>query len=98
MPQVAIVTGGNNGIGAATVELFRKQGAKVAVLDIAESSTDASGNDLYIKCNVASQQEVEDAVAKVINDLGQLDILINCAGVMDGMGEFAEYDAAALQF
>lgn len=41
---------------------------------------------MYIRCNVASQQEVEDAVAKVLKDLGALDILVNCAGVMDGMG------------
>lgn len=71
------------------MELFRKQGAKVVVLDIAESSSDASSNDLYIKCDVASQQEIEDAVAKVINGLGQLNILVNCAGVMDGMGKYS---------
>jgi len=83
--KVALVTGGNSGIGAATVELLRKQGAKVAVLDIADSSCAASSNELYIKCNVASQQEVEDAIAKVVKDLGKLDVLVNCAGVMDGM-------------
>jgi NAD(P)-dependent dehydrogenase (short-subunit alcohol dehydrogenase family) len=80
------VTGGNSGIGAATVDLLKKQGAKVAVIDIADSVSDVSSNDLYIKCNVASQQEVEDAVAKVIEKFGHLDILVNCAGVMDGMG------------
>jgi 2-keto-3-deoxy-L-fuconate dehydrogenase len=83
---VALVTGGNSGIGAATVALLKKQGAKVAIIDIAESASDASNNDLYIKCNVASQQEVEDSVAKVIEKFGHLDILVNCAGVMDGMG------------
>lgn len=59
----------------------------MAVIDIADSSSDSSSSLLYMKCNVASQLEVEDAVAKVIKDLGQLDILVNCAGVMDGMGE-----------
>lgn len=84
--QVALVTGGNSGIGAATVILLKKQGAKVAVLDIAESALDASSNDLYIKCNVASQQEVEQSVTTVLEKFERLDILINCAGVMDGMG------------
>lgn len=67
------------------------------MLDIAESSSDASSNDLYIKCNVASQQEVEDAVANVIKDLGQLDILINCAGVVDGMGKCSKGNASTAQ-
>jgi NAD(P)-dependent dehydrogenase (short-subunit alcohol dehydrogenase family) len=62
--KVAVVTGGANGIGAATVELLERCGAKVTVLDI------ASGTD------VTDTQAVEGAFAK----LGAFDILVNSAG------------------
>jgi len=62
--QVAVVTGGANGIGAATAGLFEQCGAKVTVLDIANG------------CDVSD----EGAVAREFQKLGAFDILVNSAG------------------
>src|SRR5688572_29318020 len=62
--QVAVVTGGANGIGAATVQLFEQCGAKVTVLDIANG------------CDVTD----DAAVAREFQKLGAFDILVNSAG------------------
>ena len=62
--QVAVVTGGASGIGAATVGLFEQCGAKVAVLDIANG------------CDVTD----EAAVSREFQKLGAFDILVNSAG------------------
>jgi len=62
--KIAVVTGGANGIGAATVALFKECGAKVTVLDIAD------GVDVTD----------EAAVARELARLDGLDILVNCAG------------------
>jgi NAD(P)-dependent dehydrogenase (short-subunit alcohol dehydrogenase family) len=61
---VAVVTGGAKGIGAATVRLFEKSGARVVALDIATG------------CDVTDERQVREAFANV----GDIDILVNNAG------------------
>jgi NAD(P)-dependent dehydrogenase (short-subunit alcohol dehydrogenase family) len=63
-----IITGANGGIGSATVELLRARGAQVVGLDLPE-------------CDVRSQESVDKAVAAAVEQLGGLDVLINCAGL-----------------
>jgi NAD(P)-dependent dehydrogenase (short-subunit alcohol dehydrogenase family) len=74
------VTGASGGIGAATVELFRAQGATVAGLDLLE---DAPG-DLALRVDVTSEQEVSDAFERVRRELGRIDVLFNNAGISPG--------------
>jgi NAD(P)-dependent dehydrogenase (short-subunit alcohol dehydrogenase family) len=62
--KTAVVTGGAKGIGAATVKLFEKAGAKVHVLDIADG------------CDVTDEGQVKSAFEKI----GAIDILVNNAG------------------
>ncbi|XP_046435126.1 15-hydroxyprostaglandin dehydrogenase [NAD(+)]-like [Neodiprion fabricii] len=92
--KIALVTGGANGIGFAYVrELLRNGAAHVAILDLANSKGDESakklnaefGSDraIFIVCDVTKQQEFEDAFAKVVEEFGGLDIVINNAGIMD---------------
>ena len=77
--QAALVTGGRSGIGAATVELLRASGARVAVLDL---NVDGLHEDvLGIRGDVARSADADAAVARVEAELGQLDVLVCSAGV-----------------
>lgn len=67
----ALVTGGGSGIGAATVERFRAEGAQVL-------SADLRGGD--IECDVRSREAVRAAVAETVDRLGGLDTLVLNAG------------------
>jgi 3-oxoacyl-[acyl-carrier protein] reductase len=77
--KVALVTGGARGIGAATAARFADEGAKVAVTDL---DFDGEGPALQIRCDVTKRDEVEAAVRQTIDDLGGLDVLVTCAGVI----------------
>jgi NAD(P)-dependent dehydrogenase (short-subunit alcohol dehydrogenase family) len=68
------VTGAASGIGAATVELLRDQGAAVVGVDIAE----APGID---RCDVTDVASVDRAMASAVDRLGGLDVLCNVAGI-----------------
>jgi 3-oxoacyl-[acyl-carrier protein] reductase len=78
--KVAFVTGGGRGIGGATARRFQEEGAKVAVTDL--SFEDGSPGDLQIACDVTRRDEVEAAVARTVEELGGLDFVVTCAGVI----------------
>ena len=84
-----LITGGGSGIGAALVEGFAAQGAKVAFLDIAEEPSRAlaerlSENSphpvLYLKADLRNVAETQAAVNMAAEKLGSLSVLINNAG------------------
>jgi 3-oxoacyl-[acyl-carrier protein] reductase len=87
--KVAIITGGAQGIGKATVEKFLKEGAKVAVWDVdsengqkLESEMKNDGFEIiFQKVNVVDAAEVEAAVQKVMEQFGKIDVLVNNAGI-----------------
>ncbi|WP_256843012.1 SDR family NAD(P)-dependent oxidoreductase [Ornithinimicrobium cryptoxanthini] len=87
---VALVTGGGSGIGAATADLLAARGAKVAVLDLAPP---AEGPHFGVVCDVADRASVDAAVAKVVEEYGRLDIVVNNAGV-GAQGTVADNDDA----
>jgi len=68
------VTGGASGIGAATVELFRKEGAEVVATDITEA-------DGIVRCDVSDGASVQAAMDAAVAQLGGLDVCINVAGI-----------------
>ncbi|CAN5211478.1 SDR family oxidoreductase [soil metagenome] len=76
---VAIVTGGASGLGAATAALLAERGARVAVFDrdIAAVPDGVFG----IVCDVTNGEQVDAAVAAVVEHYGALDIVINNAGI-----------------
>ncbi|HUF81905.1 MAG TPA: SDR family NAD(P)-dependent oxidoreductase [Burkholderiales bacterium] len=92
--RVAVITGGAQGIGAATARAFAAQGAKVAVLDIdgagakkvADALTAAGGRAVAIHVDVTDEASVGRAIASVATEFGGLDVLVNCAG---GYGRLA---------
>lgn len=82
--QVAIVTGGGQGIGEGIARRLASAGARVAVLDLKEDiarSVAESIGGLGVECNVASASSVEKAMAEVRRQLGPVDILVNNAGI-----------------
>ncbi len=86
--RVAIVTGGNSGIGAATVRLFAREGARVAILArrVAEGEAVAAavatdgGEAAFFPCDVMERASIEAAVAAVVTRFGAVHILFNNAG------------------
>ena len=92
--QVVIVTGSGRGIGRATAELFASHGARVVVSDIdqdvcneAAAEISKSGAEvLPIVCNITDKTQVDDMMAKTAEKWGQIDCLVNNAGITkDGL-------------
>ena len=86
--QVAIITGGASlrGIGWATAKRFAGEGARIVILDLdaaaAEQAARAIGPvHLGLACDVRDEAACQSAVQKVLETFGQVDILINNAGV-----------------
>ncbi|MDX1770400.1 MAG: SDR family NAD(P)-dependent oxidoreductase, partial [Planococcaceae bacterium] len=87
--QVAIITGGANGIGYAAVERFAEEGAKVVLADYDEATgIDAasklrdSGYDVtFIQVDVANRESVQQLIDRTVETYGGIDILINNAGI-----------------
>src|SRR4051794_5279076 len=78
--RVAVVTGGAKGIGQATADAFLRAGARVAVLDVDEPTASSSGA-IAIQCDVSSGEQVTSAFAQIQHKLGDVDLLINNAGI-----------------
>ena len=86
--RVALITGGNSGIGEATARVFIKEGAKVALLARRETEGLAvqqciradGGDATFFQCDVTNKAAVESAVAQTISAYGGIHVLINNAG------------------
>ncbi len=77
--RVAVVTGASRGIGRATAELFQTRGARVVRLSRSLANT-VSERFVDITCDVTSDDDVAAAVAKVVEETGGPDIVVNSAG------------------
>ena len=85
--RVVFITGGGSGIGAAMVEAFWRQGAKVAFVDIAEAESaalvdrlaDGARKPLFIPCDLLKIPALEAAIDEVGRQLGPIQALINNA-------------------
>jgi NAD(P)-dependent dehydrogenase (short-subunit alcohol dehydrogenase family) len=77
--QVVVVTGGANGIGKATSELFVELGAQVVVFDREQPENKAGIDNLMI--DLGNLGDLEIAIADVVKKYGRIDVLVNVAGV-----------------
>ncbi|MBV1917305.1 MAG: SDR family oxidoreductase [Sphingomonadaceae bacterium] len=78
--KVAIVTGGASGIGAATVERLSSEGAKVMIADLGEPA-DTNRDVKFMRTDVSSEAQVNALVEATVKEWGQLDIMVNNAGI-----------------
>lgn len=87
--KVALITGSGSGMGRATSYVFAEAGAKVVVSDINEKQIEevsseinsSSGTCLKQILDVTNLENIKEVIANVIEEFGQLDILINNAGI-----------------
>jgi len=82
--RIAIVTGGGQGIGEGIATRLHAAGAKVAVLDVNEAAARLVANSIEgmgVECDVTSGASVKDAIIKVREGLGPIDIVVNNAGI-----------------
>ena len=83
--KVAIITGGNSGVGAATAKLFAKEGAKVIITarrvapleEVAAAIREAGGEVLPVVTDISKKGDADKLVAKAVETYGKLDILVN---------------------
>ncbi|RAH69846.1 NAD(P)-binding protein [Aspergillus aculeatinus CBS 121060] len=83
--KVVIATGGLSGLGKEIAELYRVNGALVAVLDI-DDEVDMRQSPIaiglgYFKCDISDQQEVEAIMSTIQTDMGRQNVLMNCAAM-----------------
>ena len=84
--SVAVVTGGASGIGAAIAERYAASGARVMILDRDQEAAAAAAERIGTAaqaqaCDVTSTASVREAVRAILAETGQIDILVNSAGV-----------------
>ncbi len=91
--KVVVITGAGSGIGKACASHFVAEGATVIVADInlksatdtAQSLANQKGKALPIKMDVTDYDEVAKELQNIVNALGQIDIMVNNAGIMNDL-------------
>ena len=87
--KVAIITGGANGMGAEECRIFAREGAKVVIADVMEEEgrqveaeiAESGGDAVFMRLDVTSEPNWEDALEATLSRYGKLDILVNNAGI-----------------
>ena len=88
--QVAWISGGASGMGAATARLFAEHGARVAVADrqhdagrrVVDEISAAGGRAVYHGCKVTCEDEVRESIDRAATEFGALGAIVNCAGIV----------------
>ncbi len=82
--KIFIVTGGASGLGKGVVEAALDRGARVAVFDVNEAAGRAlqqAGRVIFCRVDVASEADVQKAIAATVEAFGRIDVCVNCAGI-----------------
>ncbi|GLC91114.1 short-chain dehydrogenase [Cupriavidus sp. TA19] len=83
--QVALVTGGASGIGAATARLLAERGARVVIADLASGNGAAAADRIgaaFMALDVTSEAGWKATIAAILERHGRLDVLVNAAGIV----------------
>ncbi len=88
--KVAIITGGNSGIGLAVAKLFAKEGAKVVLAARNEAAgaqavaevTQGEGEAVYVSCDVTKAADCQEVVRVAIEHFGKVNLLFNNSGII----------------
>ena len=99
--RVVVITGAAQGIGAVTARAFAAQKSNLALLDIDEAGANKVLREIaqpgfrgfVARCDVTDEKSVAEATARVVSELGALDILINCAGGYGRLASVADMPA-----
>lgn len=101
--KVAIVTGGANGIGRGTVEVFVQEGAKVIIADLDEDrgrrlSAELGTATRFKRTDVSKREEVQALIDYALAEFGALHVMFNNAGISDNShGSLLENDFAPFE-
>lgn len=100
--KVALVTGGDSGIGRAVCVLFAREGAHVAFTHLPEEASDAQkttklienegGKALAIECDFSMADSQKEVIKKVMNAFDKLDILVNNAAFQNHLDSIEQLD------
>ncbi|XP_026740391.1 uncharacterized protein LOC113502906 [Trichoplusia ni] len=96
--KVVLITGGSAGIGAATAEVFAKEGASLAIVgrnenklkEVAQRCQELGSKTLTIKADLTKDEEADSIVKKTVDEFGKLDVLVNNAGILRQSGIMAD--------
>ncbi len=91
--KVAIVTGGSSGIGRATAVALAKEGVKIAIAarrakegeETMRLVKEAGSDGIFVKTDVANEDDVKSLVEKIVKTYGRLDYAFNNAGIEEMM-------------
>ena len=88
--KVAVVTGAARGIGLAISKKFLEEGYQIAILDVDQKTLSQTmkqvfdtNNVLGLECDVAEPDQVDQAVNRVVEEFGRIDVLVNNAGIAE---------------
>jgi NAD(P)-dependent dehydrogenase (short-subunit alcohol dehydrogenase family) len=98
--KVALITGGSSGIGKAAALTFARQGATIAIVDLADQAgwqvveeiRQAGGKAYFIKTDVSQVAQVHTMIEEVISRFGRVDSCINSAGIDGEQARTDQYD------